>query len=254
MNEPTARTDTTHGRPPGERGFSLLEVVIAATILFTILAIAGRFLQDSNSLLGTISARSETDVKASFLADRIARSFRNASLDSFRPYYGWAETTPTYHETYSTNGYTFQYCYLRNIVDHDNGKPVLGDAYFYYAFYGGESNTLDGIDNDGDQRRDEMEIRECHMPASAFTTTDNPQEIPVWNYWMVGQYTKLGEVSYYWAPPAVYPTTPPTTDQNGLTFKLNGRVLTVKVTMPKWDTTLQRQVHVSAEASVKLRN
>ena len=221
-----------------DAGFSLIEVVIAATILFTIIAMAGRFVLDSNRMLGAMSVRSGADVKAAFLADKIARNFRNGSLDSFRWYYGWSETTPTYHENASNYGQIYPYCYARNVVDQNLGKAVLGDGYFYYGFIQGESDISDGVDNDKDGRVDECELRECHILASAYVATDVPTEVPTWNWYSTpGKFTKLGEIV-----------------SNGLQFKLTGRTLSIKVTVPQYDPTLQKQINVTAESTVKLRN
>lgn len=243
-----------HPRVPARRegGFSLLEVIIAATILFTIIAIAGRFLRDSNNLLTTISVRNETEVKAADLADRIARELRNASAQSFKPWWSSTpQTAPYYYEQY--NGATFQNFAVRIVTDY-NGQAILGDEIFYYFWnYTGqyESSYNDGIDNDKDGRTDEINFGKFVYPvASCFASRTDPTENPLWTGAV--KYTKMAELAYYYSPPASNAV--PDWNQAGIQFTLNGKVLSIRVKMLKYDPVVQKQVVVTAESAVKFRN
>lgn len=261
--------DQEADREPGrlaegsDAGFSLIEVVIAASILFTIIAITGRFLLDSNRLLGTISVRADAEVKAAFLADTLAKDFRNCSFASIRPwYYHYPPPLPatTWPEYYNGSGYMQSFSI--RVVDDFNGTSRLGAEYFYY--WGNyqwpyESSITDAIDNDKDGRTDEQDFGRFVFPLAAFGPTDpyygvpqdpnSPTASPSWSGVV---YTKIADLASPYSPPA----TPAAPDWNnyGVRFSLVGRVLTIKVTTLKYDPTLQRQIRVSAESSVKLRN
>jgi hypothetical protein len=231
----------------GARGFSLIEVVIASTILFTIIAIAGKFILDSNNLLRTISTRSEAEVKVARVADAIARSFRNCSLASFKPWYSYGTATPPYYEQY--NGSALSSIYLRNVVDY-NGQSILGDAVQYHLAVNPGENYTNGIDDDKDGRTDEIEIQRYIFPASCFSTTTDPTEVPAWSGAV--KYGTYAEIAYGYSAPAS--PSAPDWNQVGFNCTLNGAILTIKVKMPKYDPVVQKHVIISAESSVKLRN
>lgn len=229
-----------------EGGFSLVEVIVGATILFTIIAIAANFIATSTGLLGTVSARGESDQSASRVADRIARMFRNGSLASVK---SWYQNNPVPPTEAFPQGVVQTSIYLR-LVTSNNGTPVYGDGFYIFPAVD-EVNYTDNIDNDKDARTDEVCIKMCVIPAAAHTSQTDPSLGAPFGAWYNTQ-QKLADIRWYNTLP-LYPPSPAAA-QPGIQFIRNGGVLTIRVTTLKYDPTTKSQINSQAEATVKLRN
>lgn len=240
--------DIHRTRRPAETGFSLVEVIVGATILFTIIAIAANFIATSTGLLGTVTARGEAEQSAARVADRIARMFRNGSLASVKTWYQNNPTPPT--EAFP-QGVVQTSIYLRLVkTDPLTGKTVLGDGYYMFPAVD-ESNYTDNVDNDKDARTDEVCVKFNVIPAAAHTSQTDPSLGAPFGAWYNVQ-QKLADIRWYNTLP-LYPPAPASA-QPGIQFIRNGAVLTIRVTTLKYDPATKSQVNSQAEATVKLRN
>lgn len=241
------RTEPRRAEPlRDEKGFSLVEVIVGATILFSIIAIAANFIATSTGLLGTVSARGESEQSAARVADEIARLFRNGSLASVKTWYQNNPVPPT--EAFP-QGVVQTSIYLR-LVKSNNGVPVYGDGYYIFPAVD-EVNYTDNIDNDKDARTDEVCIRMCTIPAAAHTSQTDPSLGAPFGAWY-NTSRKLADIRWYNTLP-LYPPSPAAA-QPGIQFIRNGGVLTIRVTTLKYDPATKAQVNSQAEATVKLRN
>jgi hypothetical protein len=241
MSEPEARTARAEG------GFSLLEVIIGATILFTIIAIAGKFITTSTNLLGTLASRSESDQSASRIADNLARLFRNASLASVKLNYSYNPAPPA---SSFPEGVIYSTIYLR-LVKENSGTPVYGDGYYIFPAVD-ESSYTDSIDNDKDSRTDEVCAKMCTIPAANHVSQVDPAAGALYNASWYNKQAKVSDIRWYNTLPQ-YPKAPASAEP-GIQFIRNGAVLTIRVVTLKYDPAAKVQVNSMAEATVKLRN
>ena len=223
-----------------EAGFSLMEVVIGATILFALIGAAGRFIASSTNLLGTVAARNDSDQNASRVADRIARLLRNGSAASLLTYY---QGTPIPDGTNQTS------LYFREIVSND-GVPVYGKGYYLFPAVD-ESNYTDNIDNDKDGRIDDVCLRMCTIPAASHVSQTDPTLGAAFGAWY-NTSEKLSDIRWVNTLPA-YPA-PPASAEGGCQFIRTGNVLTIRIVTLKYDPAQRKQINVMSEASVKFRN
>jgi type IV pilus assembly protein PilV len=107
------KTDRKKGRPVGEGGFTLLEIIIAISILtFGLLAVAS---MQTTAIRGNDNASNITEATTfaqDTLEDLMALRYTNAALDDVNPGVG----TPTNHAIPPPIGYTG----LSYTVDDDN--------------------------------------------------------------------------------------------------------------------------------------
>ena len=247
----------THPTDRAERGFSLLEVMIAATILFTIIGVAAQFIGTSTKLLGTKSAHGASEQTAAQIADQIARQMRNGALRSLKMYFYQPDVAPP-ADNFPEMG-TYTSIYWREVESND-GVPVYGDGYYIFPAID-ENNYTDNIDNDRDARTDEICVRMYRVPkaeiVNSLTMPATPNRDPgAWSNYNPQYYfpksTKLAEIRWYNTMP-LYPPAPQST-QPGIQFIRVGSVMTIRVIVVKYDPTSKTQFNQMAEATVKLRN
>lgn len=161
-------------------GFSLLEVVIAGSILIVIVGIAARTLAGGNALLGAVSREVSGDVVAQHLVQQIADRIRNGIIDDTEHGYQW--WTPAPYSPALTDGQWAWYgLRVRHIKSFkggiEKGKTVWlallnSDPYSPtnpYPF------SLDNVDNDKDGLVDEQQLRIREYPGD----DDDPGATPV---------------------------------------------------------------------------
>lgn len=198
--------------PARERGFTLLEVMIAAVMLFLIVGIAARFLASGQSLLSTSALQSEAEVAATRIAQQIAERLRNGALSTVTDING----NLLADGASSTNGITMAQ------VTGFSGETRLRGSIGIRLGLDGEANVVDGRDNDRDNITDERSIEIVEWTA-----------LPVAN-------TRLS----LWVPAlAAKPLVPvpPVVRGNignrvrGLTVTRSGRRLEIRVTVMRYD-------------------
>jgi len=150
-------------------GFTLLEVMLSAFILSAIILMTVSILNGGNKLLLSVSLNSEAEVKSADLADQIAKRMLNGVVSTLRDGTGaaFADGATT------TNGVTIR------LISGYQGAAVLGETY-RYTLVDQESNTSDGIDNDGNNLIDEKKIRLQRWPdgnTAAAPTQDQKLDI-----------------------------------------------------------------------------
>ncbi len=149
----------TSGRFQGRRdgrpaGFSLLEVVIAGTILILILGVAASTIAGGQGLLRATSLQSSGDVLAQTLATQIADKIRNGAIAEVED----GNSDPLADGSTCTNGIRMR------LIKSFKGGIELGKT-VWIEVVRDESNVADGIDNDNDGVWDERLIRVKEFPV-----------------------------------------------------------------------------------------
>lgn len=146
--------DARTGRE-GQTGFSLLEVVIAAVLLFMIIGIAARALSSGQSLLGTVSSESAGAVNAQRILTQISDRIRNGVIADVED----GASAPLADGSTCTNGLRIRLMQ----------SPPLGFArgktVWVEVSNDGEANVTDEVDNDKDGVWDERQIHIKEFPA-----------------------------------------------------------------------------------------
>jgi len=165
-------------RTGGECGFSLIEVMIAAFILFLIIGIAAQVILAGNNLLSTTLPKSSAEINAQTIAQYVADRLRNGVLttitnslgatctgvvDGASPGAAFADATST------TNGIRVQ------LADGYAGGPIPGK---YVGIYleNGESNGTNSTDDNGNHVADEKFVRLKEWASTADPDADAPTQ------------------------------------------------------------------------------
>jgi prepilin-type N-terminal cleavage/methylation domain-containing protein len=149
----------------GEKGFSLVEVIVASAVLFIVVALAAQALQSGNRLLGVTSAQSEAENRAGGIAEKICQHLRPGILVTLTDGAG----LPLLDGASTVNGVGIQ-----TFVQWEGG-PKGGES-FRFVLKPGELLTIDGKDNDRDNYVDEMtlHLQTWNGPAVGFPARDVP--------------------------------------------------------------------------------
>jgi type II secretory pathway pseudopilin PulG len=149
-----------------QSGFSLLEVVIAAAMLFVIIGITATLIGTGNNLVTTTSLQTSAEMRAADLVDRLAKEVRNGVLETLRTGDG---TTDFYDsavsEDRSGDGVTVR------LTNGYSGGPLL-DKTVRVILVAGESSTVDGRDNDNDGYIDEFDVKIQKWDLASHDSTD----------------------------------------------------------------------------------
>ena len=84
MRNATPSGTSARRRAALQGGFTLLEIVISASILTMLILITARVLAGGQKLLGTTSIRSEGEMKAGDIAQQIAERIANGAISTLR--------------------------------------------------------------------------------------------------------------------------------------------------------------------------
>jgi hypothetical protein len=134
------------------RGFTLIEVIVAATILFVIVLLVMRTLRDANNLLSTTSVKADGEVKADVLLGKITERFRNGVISTLTK--GSSPTTFNSGESEAVE--------VRcRLMDGYSGSVVPGKTVSVCIV---KDEDIDGVDNDGDGLVDEYNLRIREWP------------------------------------------------------------------------------------------
>jgi Tfp pilus assembly protein PilX len=138
--------NSTGRRSDAARGFTLIEVMISATILFVLILLVMRSLNDSSRLLSTVSVKSEAEIKAEAILSQITQRFRNGVISTLTK-----GSTPT---TFATGEVEDMQVEVR-LMNGYNGTVVQGKT---VRISKTKDEDQDGIDNDGDGYIDEWNL------------------------------------------------------------------------------------------------
>jgi hypothetical protein len=218
-------------RPPAAtRGFSLLEVILAAVILFVIIGLSATILNGGNKLLNSVSIRSQSEVSAANVADQIATRIRNGFMSSLR------DPTGAFIADGggSTTGFSVR------LFDRFEGGPLAGET-VSFTLGRGETNVVDGKDDDKDNLVDERSIvlRRWKDPtppgASLHNLATDPLGIPL-NPLAPSQTAELSNIV------------------ESLTVSRVGKCLTITVVALKYEATYKQVLRTTSTVQVTLKN
>jgi type II secretory pathway pseudopilin PulG len=138
----------------GQAGFSLLEVVIAAVILFMIIGIAARTLSSGQALLGTVSSEASGSVTAQRILTQVSDRIRNGIIADIED----GASNPLADGATCTNGLRIR------LIKSFKGGIERGKTVWIEVSNDGEANVADEVDNDKDGVWDERQIRVKEFP------------------------------------------------------------------------------------------
>lgn len=215
--------------PAAPRGFSLLEVILAAVILFVIIGLSATILNGGNKLLNSVSIRSQTEVSAANVADQIATRIRNGFMSSLR------DPTGAFIADGggSTTGFSVR------LFDRFEGGPLAGET-VKFTLGRGETNVLDGKDNDRDNLVDERSIvlQRWKDPTPPLPSLHNLPTDPLGVPLLVNA-TQTAELSNI---------------VESLTVSRVGKCLTITVVALKYEATYKQVLRTTATVQVALKN
>ena len=147
----------------GERGFSLVEVMIAAFLLFLIIGAAASMLSSGQQLLQSTSVSAEGDRIAEQVAGQVAERIRNGALATLLDPKG--NPIPDNPGFAVTKAPTVVYdgFQVRPVVGFAGGA-VLGKTLWFQAVGDGESLLTNERDDDGDGVWDERRLHVLEFP------------------------------------------------------------------------------------------
>jgi hypothetical protein len=204
-------------------GFSLLEVVLAAFILFVIIGLSATIINGGNKLLNSVSLRSQSEVNAANLADQIATRMRNGCIAGLR------DPTGAFilDGGGSTTGFSVRMC------EDYSGAPLAGDT-VKFTLGRGESSVVDGKDNDRDNLVDERSIVLQTWNPLQHNLPQDPLGVPL----------------------AVLPAQNVALSDRveSLTLSRVGRCLTITVVVLKYEATYKQVLRTTSTVAVTLKN
>ena len=158
MSQTDIRPDCRAAAPAG--GFSILEVMIAAVILFMIIGATASILGSGQKLLSAASVSSSGDQLAEFLAGQVAERMRNANIDDLKDANGvQVPDNPTSDPAL----FVYDSFQFREVVGFAGG-PVLRKTIWVHALPDGEYDVANQKDDDSDNIWDERELRIREFP------------------------------------------------------------------------------------------
>jgi len=194
-----------------EGGFSLVEVIIGASILVAIVLMTAMVLQSGNRLLGVTSTQAEAENRAGGIAEQICQRLRSGILNTVTDGAG----APLVDGATVTNGI--------GVTTFINWKGVaIGGESFRFFLRNGEANVTDTIDNDRDNYVDEKSLQLQRW-------TGNPVGPPVAE-------VQLG------------------TNIRSISVTRKGRLITVVLTVMRYDATMREVRTFVHRAETSLRN
>lgn len=170
MSQADTRSNGQAAAPAG--GFSILEVMIAAVILFMIIGATASILASGQKLLGAASVTSSGDQLAEFLAGQVAERMRNANIADLKDANG--VQVPD-NPTLDPAKFVYDSFQFREVVGFAGG-PVLRKTIWVHALPDGEYDVANQKDDDSDNVWDERElrIREYPKDLTAFLPAPPP--------------------------------------------------------------------------------
>jgi prepilin-type N-terminal cleavage/methylation domain-containing protein len=145
----------------GQAGFTLLELSMAMTLVVVVVLMVGKNFLDSSRAFTGLAKLLYGNTRAQLLMDRLVQELLPGSFTSLVP------DVPV-----DSSSIEFQ-----KVVGVVNGEPVLGNT-IHIELVPLETNSTDGLDNDGDSLVDECGIR-IWEDLAPFGPTPSPPDAPV---------------------------------------------------------------------------